>query len=52
MKSGLFNAKKIDHFFDYGIYGSPDSKHEIINYHQTTNDDLCQRFFLVILNMI
>ena len=26
----LFKEKKIDHFFDEGIFGSPASKHEII----------------------
>ena len=30
----LFKVKKIDHFFDEGIYGSPASKHEIIESQQ------------------
>ena len=30
----LFKEKKIDHFFDEGIYGSPASKHEIIELQQ------------------
>ena len=30
----LFKEKKINHFFDLGIYGSPTSKHEIIELQQ------------------
>ena len=30
----LFKEKKIDHFFDKGIFGSPASKHEIIELQQ------------------
>ena len=30
----LFKGKKIDHFFDEGIFGSPASKHEIIELKQ------------------
>ena len=30
----LFKEKKIDHLFDEGIFGSPASKHEIIELKQ------------------
>ena len=33
----LFLDKNIDHFFDGGIFGSPKSKHEIIDDHLSTN---------------
>jgi len=41
----LLKQKNIDHFFDYGIYGSPDSKYEIVDYHQTANDDFMPALF-------
>ena len=41
----LLTQKKIDHFFDYGIYGSPDSKHQIINHHQSINIDFMPALF-------
>jgi len=42
----ILAQKKINHFFNYGIYGSPDSKHEIINHHQTINHEFMPALFL------
>jgi phosphoglycolate phosphatase-like HAD superfamily hydrolase len=41
----ILAAKHLDHLFDYGIYGSPDSKHEIVKYHLENNDNFMPAIF-------
>tara|TARA_B110000196_G_scaffold313035_1_gene319113 strand:+ start:260 stop:919 length:660 start_codon:yes stop_codon:yes gene_type:complete len=41
----LFSDKKINHLFDGGIFGSPKSKHEIIESHITNDNFLPALFF-------
>jgi len=41
----VLSEKKIDHLFNYGIYGSPDSKDEIISQHLAENKQFFPAIF-------
>jgi len=41
----ILASKHLDHLFDYGIYGSPDSKHEIVKHHLESNNNFMPAIF-------
>jgi phosphoglycolate phosphatase-like HAD superfamily hydrolase len=41
----ILQEKKIDHYFNYGIYGSPDSKKDIVSQHQKSNKNFNPALF-------
>ena len=41
----ILASKHLDHLFDYGIYGSPDSKHDIVKHHLENKHDFMPAIF-------
>ena len=41
----ILASKHLDHLFDYGIYGSPDSKHDIVKHHLENNKNFMPAIF-------
>jgi len=41
----ILASKHLDHLFDYGIYGSPDSKHDIVKHHLENKLDFMPAIF-------
>ena len=41
----ILASKHLDHLFDYGIYGSPDSKHDIVKNHLENKHDFMPAIF-------
>jgi len=41
----ILASKHLDHLFDYGIYGSPDSKHDILKHHLENKYDFMPAIF-------
>ena len=41
----ILASKHLDHLFDYGIFGSPDSKHDIVKHHLENNNNFMPAIF-------
>ena len=41
----ILASKHLDHLFDYGIYGSPNSKHDIVKHHLENNKNFMPAIF-------
>ena len=41
----ILASKHLDHLFDYGIFGSPDSKHDIVKHHLENNSNFMPAIF-------
>ena len=46
----ILASKHLDHLFDYGIYGSPDSKQDIVKHHLENKHDFMPAIFLAMRN--